>query len=137
MQVRLDRAFGIKTFLTEIGQKLSQTCIVTDNLSQQKVMLSGISTQEMRLRREITIIRDLMITDNMIAAFVSTDKMLADDLTKKTSGEKLMGLIIDNSVKMIGEKVKYARLKNPAIPMLSERDEFPSNHGTVTIQISD
>ena len=113
MQVGLDRAIGIKTFLMGIGQKLLQTCIVTENLSLQKVILAGRSTQEMRLRREIFIIRDLMVTDNIIEAFVSTDKMLADDLTKKTSGEKLMELIIKNSVKMIGEKVKDVRFKNP------------------------
>ena len=137
MQVGLDRAIGMKTFLTEIGQRLSQTCIVTDNLSLQKVILSGRSTQEMRLRREISITRDLMITDNVIVAFVTTDKMLADDLTKKTSGEKLMDPIINNNVKTMGEKGTDGRFKNPNIPLLSEHDEYPANHGAVLIQISD
>ncbi len=81
MQVGLDRAIGLKTFLNEIGQNVKKTCVVTDNLSLQRVILSGRSTQEMRLRREISIIRDLMVTDDVTVSFVCTEKMLADDLT--------------------------------------------------------
>ena len=57
-----------------------------------------------------------MVTDNIIVTFMSTDKMLADDLTKRTGGGKLLSLIIDNTVKLIEEKVKDARFKNPAMP---------------------
>ena len=91
----------------------------------------------MRVRREISIIRDLMVTDDVIVAFVTTDKMLEDDLTKKTNGEKLMDLIINNNVKMIGEKGTDGRFKNPSLPLLSEQDEYPANHGAVVVQISD
>ncbi len=137
MQVGLDRAIGLKTFLNEIGQKVKETCVVTDNLSLQRVILSGRSTQEMRLRREISIIRDLLVTDDITVSFVCTEKMLADDLTKKTSGEKLMGLVINYCVKTIGEKVSNGKFKNPEIPLINEPDENPVNHETVTIQISD
>ncbi len=89
MQNSLDKAIGIKTFLYQIGIIPKSTKVLTDNLSLKRVIYSGRQTQEMRLRREVAIIRDVAINDNVLIRFVTTDEMVADDLTKRTSGQRI------------------------------------------------
>ena len=62
MQHPIDRAVGMKMFLPEMGISVSATRILTDNLSLKKVLYSGKTTMEMRLRREIETIRDFFVT---------------------------------------------------------------------------
>ena len=61
---------------------------MTDNLSLKRVLYSGKPTQELRLRREVAILRDLLSTDNIPVVFVATEEMLADGLTKEKAGGK-------------------------------------------------
>ncbi len=87
-QYTMDRAIGIKTLMSEIGAGLTSVGVMTDNLSLKRVLYSGNPTQELRLRREVAILRDLMSTDNIPVVFVSTEEMLADGLTKQKAGGK-------------------------------------------------
>ena len=44
--------------------EVAKTSNMTDNLSLQRLIFTGNSTQEMRLRREISIILDLLVTES-------------------------------------------------------------------------
>ena len=130
MQVGLIRPIALKTFLAEIGQKLLQSCVVTNDLSQQKVIPSGSSTQEMRLRREISIIFGHR-------PYCGGFRVHREDVGRWSHKKNWCRQIDEFGYQRWKMKVKDAKFKNPVFPMLSEHDEFPSNHGGVTIQISD
>ena len=66
MQNALDKAIGMKTFLRQLGIRPKSVKVLTDNLSLKRVFYSGRQTQEMRLRREIAIIRDVAVNDDVL-----------------------------------------------------------------------
>ncbi len=143
MQKVLDKAIGIKTFLHHIGIIPKSTKVLTDNLSLKRVIYSGRQTQETRLRREIAIIRDVAINENVLIRFVATEDMVADDLTKITSGPRIrefatlaqLEMVEDNDV----ESPTHDEVKQAAedIPLLRDEDENPKNSEMIIVNISD
>ena len=98
MQHAIDKAAGMKIFLAEMGVSVAATRVLTDNLSLKKVLYSGKTTLEMRLRREMAVIRDLFVTEDIEIRHVDTQHMIADDHTKKTTGQLIREVAIDNNL---------------------------------------
>ena len=120
MEFVMDRAIGMKSLFQELGLDRSQTTVMTDNLSLKKVIYSGREAQEVRVRSEIGIIRDLMMTDEIDVRFVPTEKMTVDDLTKsdRNSGNRVRDICLSNCL----EKHKDAEGKNPGDMRQAEKD---------------
>ena len=106
MQYVMDGEYGMKALLHELGLGNTPTTVMTDNLSLKKVFYSGRSAEEVRLRRELGILRDLMLNDEVSVRFVETKKMIADDLTKseRNTGEKARGLCRSNRLEYHNDK---------------------------------
>ncbi len=98
MQHAIDKAAGMKIFLTEMGVNVAATRVLTDNLSLKKVLYSGKTTLEMRLRRDMAVIRDLFVIEDIEISHKDTRHMIADDLTKKTTGQLIREVAIDNNL---------------------------------------
>ena len=60
MQMAMDRAIGLKYLLHELGVTAKETTVLIDNLNLKKVLYSGRSPAEARLRKEMGILRDMM-----------------------------------------------------------------------------
>ncbi len=136
MQNALNKAIGMKTFLQQLGIRVRSAKVLAENLSLKRVIYSGRQTQEMRLRREIAIIRDVAMNNNVLIRFVPTERMLADDLTKKTTAQRVRDMGVSSTLDMVednpmedptAEKVDEAARD---IPLLREEDEHPKNVDT-------
>ena len=131
MQNALDKAIGVKTFHQQLGIKPKSVKVLTDNLSLKRVIYSGRLAQEMRLRREIAIIRAVAKNDDVLIRFVPIEQMVADDLTEKTSGQRIMAVssLLDMVEDNPAEDLTVEEVDEAArdIPLLRDEDEHPTN----------
>ena len=98
IQHAIDKALGMKIFLTEMGVSVAATRVMTDNLSLKMVLYSGKTTLEMRLRREMVVIRDLFVLEDIEIRHADTRHMIAEDLTEKTTGQLIREVAIENNL---------------------------------------
>ncbi len=73
----------------------------TDKLSLRRILHSGKTTKELRLRREIAAARDLLMFDRIRVRFVPTEHMLAEPMTKSMKVSDLLHLGRMNNHEMI------------------------------------
>ncbi len=97
----MDKAIHIQNLSEELGCFILRTVVLTDNLSLRRVVYSGRPTKEMRLRREIASIRDMIVRDGIQLRHVPSEEMLADPLTKSMDGSKLLKIVGPNKLNRI------------------------------------
>ena len=102
-QQALDRTVHIKEMLNDMGCKIKKVTTLTDNLSLRRVVYSGKTTKELRLRREEAAARDLLVFDQIRVRYVPTEKMLADPMTKSMKATELFQLGRMNNLDTIDE----------------------------------
>ena len=128
MQHAIDKATHLKALADEIGLELSKTTVLTDNLSLRRVIQSGRPTEEQGLRRDLAIIRDQIIYNDIEVRFVKSKAMLADHLTKERSGDQLYDILRHNKFERIekydSNEVTASHIKEAAIdiPLLEDSD---------------
>ncbi len=119
MQHAIDKAAHLKALSIELGFALAKTTVLTDNLSLRRVIQSGRPTQEQGLRRDVAIIRDQIIYNEIEVRFVKSPAMLADHRTKERSGEQLYSILKDNKFMEIerfdAKQVTAKAIKDSAI----------------------
>ncbi len=96
MQHAIDKATHLKALSMELGFKVMKTTVLTENLSLRRVIQSGRPTQEQGLRRDVAIIRDQIVYNEIEVRFVKSPAMLADHLTKERSGDQLYSILKNN-----------------------------------------
>ena len=101
LQQALDRTVHIKEMLSDMGCKIAKVTTLTDNLSLRRVLYSGKTTKELRLRREVAAARDLLVFDQIRVRYVPTEKMLADPMTKSMKASDLLQLGRMNNLESI------------------------------------
>ena len=84
-----------------IGLALAKTTVLTDNLSLRRVIQSGRPTQEQGLRRDLAIIRDQIVYNDIEVRFVKSKAMLVDHLRKERSGEQIHDVLRHNKFERI------------------------------------
>ena len=104
MQGALDKAIHWQALRSEMNLPIRHVTVLTDNLSLRRVVHSGRPTQEQRLRRDIAIIRDMIIYNNIRVRFVKSEAMLADHLTKERNAQQIYDVLKMNTFDRI---IKY------------------------------
>ena len=99
-QIAIDKAIHIQNLCLEWDYIITRTVVLSDNLSLRRVVYNGRPTKEMRLRREVTGIRDMIVSGGIQLRFPSVE-MLADPLTKSVDGSKLLKLGVENQISII------------------------------------
>ncbi len=103
MQGALDKAIHWQSLKTEMNLPIKHITVLTDNLSLRRVVYSGRPTQEQSLRREVAIIRDMIIYNNIRVRFVKSEVMLADHLTKERSASQIYEVLKTNTFNRINK----------------------------------
>ncbi len=96
-----DKAIHIQNLGEEQGWFILRTVALTDNLSVRREVYSGRTTKEMRLRREIASITDMIARDGIQLRHVPSEEMLADPLTKSMDGGMLLKICGQNKLNRI------------------------------------
>ena len=128
MQHAIDKATHLKALSDEIGLPLAKTTVLTDNLSLRRVIQSGRPTQEQGLRRDLAIIRDQIVYNDISVRFVKSNAMLADHLTKERSGEQKYDVLRHSKFERIekydSSEVTASHIREAAndIPLLDEQE---------------
>ncbi len=100
-QIAMDKAIHLQNLCVELDCFIMRTVVLTDILSLRRVVYSGRPTKEMRLRREIAAIRDMIVRDGIQFRHVPSAEMVADPLTKSMDGGKLLKLGGENFLEII------------------------------------
>ena len=108
-----DKAIHIQNLCEELRCFILRTVVPTDNLSLRRVVYSGRPINEMRLRREIATIRDMIVRDGIQLRHVPSEEMIADPLTKSMDASKLL---------QIGGKNIFNRIEMHDNEKTTERD---------------
>ena len=103
MQGALDKAIHWQALRYEMNWPIKHVTVLTDNLSLRRVVNSGRPTQEQSLRRDIAIIRDMIIYKNIRVRFVKSEAMLADHLTKERNAQQIYDVLKLNSFDRINK----------------------------------
>ncbi len=128
MQHAIDKATHLKALSNEIGLPLGKTTVLTDNLSLRRVIQSQRPTQEQGLRRDLAIIRDQIVYNDISVRFVKSKAMLADHLTKERSGEQMYDVLSHNKFERVEKydscEVTAFHIREAAIdiPLLDEQE---------------
>ncbi len=128
MQHAIDKAthLNLKALADEIGRELNKTTILTDKLSLRRVIQSGRPTQEQGLRRDLAIIRDQIVHNDMNIRFMKSMAMIADHLAKERSGEQIYEMLRHSKFERIekydNNEVTAANIREAAIdiPVLED-----------------
>ncbi len=90
LQQALDRTIHVKNLLMEMGARVMKTTTLSDNLSLRRILYSGKSTKELRLRREVAAAGDLLTLDQIRVRYVPSEQMLADPMTETMTATNLL-----------------------------------------------
>ena len=102
VQKALDKAIHTKCVLRELRIRVQKNIAVTDILSLRRVLYSGRPVQEDRLKKEVVVMRDMMISEDIEVRCVPGKFMLADCLTKSANPENLMNSMKNNMLNTVG-----------------------------------
>ena len=93
----------------------------------------------MRLRIQSNLVDNSRQADHKKnqAEFLCAERMIADDLKNKITGEKLWELTIMNSVKTMEEIAVDSMRNKRVLPLLTAVDENSVSHDTITFHISE
>ena len=86
LQKALDEAIDTKCLLSDLRVKVKNIA-VTVNLSLRRVLYSVRPLQENRIKKELVVIRDRMISEDTETRYVPGKFMVPDCLTKFTNPE--------------------------------------------------
>ncbi len=85
-------------------------------------------TQEQGLRRDVAIIRDQIVYNELEVRFVKSPAMIADHLTKERNGEQLYSILKDNKFMEIEKfdtrKVTGKAIRDAAIDILDDQSNL-------------
>ena len=98
MRYGVEQAIKVKAFLNELGLPETPITVLTDDLYLKKALDTGRVAQEMRMRREMGRLRDLLAADHIDVRYIATDKMIASDLTKceQSNSGKIRHICVEN-----------------------------------------
>ena len=101
MEQAIDKAIHLKALSEKLGLSVQKTTVLTDNLSLRRVIQSGRPTQQQSLRRDIAVLRDQIVYNNVEVRFVKSPAMLANHMTKERSGEQSYTVLEENRFQQI------------------------------------
>ncbi len=101
LQKAIDKAVYLEGLMKEMGAPISKVTAITNNLSLRRVVYSGRPTQEERMKKEIAVVRDVMVTEQIEIRYVPGHKMLADCNTKSANDEVLMDAVSKNNASQL------------------------------------
>ena len=101
LRAALDKAIHWQSLRREMDLPIRKITVLTDNVSLRRLVHSGRPTQEQSLRRDVAIIRDMIIYNQIKVRFVKSEVMLADHLTKERNGKQLYDVLKLNSFEEI------------------------------------
>ncbi len=101
LQQALDRPVHIENLPVEMDCVIVRVATITDNVSL-RILYSGKTAKELRLRRELADARDLLMFDRIRVRFVPTDYIFADLKTKSMRASNFLQLGRMNILEKIG-----------------------------------
>ena len=96
VQKAMDKAIHAKCVFRELRIGVYKNLAVTDNLSLRRVLYSGRPVQEDRLKKELVVIRDMIMSEDIEVRYVPGKFMLAECLTKSANPDYLMSSMKNN-----------------------------------------